>query len=104
MKALVVRVFPKAQHRQAFVEEMLRDARGSERDEAGCLMFNVAQEDGDPGVLHLFEVYADDAAVEAHGRTPHFLRWVEATRDWQERPAEVIACTVLHASARKAPR
>ncbi len=96
MKALVVTVYIKTEHRKAFVEEMLKDAVGSERNEAGCLMFNVAQDEDDPDVLRLFEVYRDDRAVDAHTRTPHFLRWVEATKDWHAKPFEVVKCTTLY--------
>jgi (4S)-4-hydroxy-5-phosphonooxypentane-2,3-dione isomerase len=96
MKALVVKVFIKPEHRRAFVEEMLKDASGSEKNEPGCLMFNVAVDDASPDVLHLFEVYRDEDDIEAHTKTPHFLQWVEATKDWHARPAEVVQCTTLY--------
>ncbi|MBI5017220.1 MAG: antibiotic biosynthesis monooxygenase [Deltaproteobacteria bacterium] len=96
MKALAVKVFIKPEHRQAFIVEMLKDGVGSEKNEPGCLMFNVAQDEADPDVLYLFEVYRDADAVETHTKTPHFLRWVEATKDWHARPFEVAKCTVLY--------
>lgn len=96
MKALVVKVRVKREHHQAFVEEMLLDARGSERTEPGCIAFHVVQDDADPDVLHLFEVYRDDAAIAAHQAAPHFQRWVEATKHWHEHPPEVRTCSVLH--------
>jgi len=96
VKALAVQVFMKPEHREAFIEEMLKDAVGSERNEPGCLMFNVAQDEADPNVLHLFEVYADGDAVDAHTKTPHFLGWVEATKDWQTKPFAISKCETVY--------
>jgi quinol monooxygenase YgiN len=96
MKALFVTIYMKPEHRQSLLDELWKDAYGSERDEPGCLMFNIAQDDADPNVLHLFEVYRDDAAVEAHVATPHFKRFAEATRDWQVKPFEVVSTTALY--------
>ena len=95
MKALFVKIHVKPGYRQRLLNELWRDAYGSERDEPGCLMFNIASDDADPDVLHLFEVYRDDAAVEAHVAMPHFKRFAEATRDWQVVPFEVVSTTVL---------
>jgi quinol monooxygenase YgiN len=39
----------KAGHRDAFMEAMLSDARGSVHDELGCLRFDVLQDAKDPG-------------------------------------------------------
>jgi quinol monooxygenase YgiN len=96
MKALFVTIFMKPEHKQRLLEELWSDAYGSERDEPGCLMFNIAQDDADPNVLHLFEVYRDDAAVEAHVATPHFRRFAEATKDWHVKPFQVVSTTVLY--------
>jgi quinol monooxygenase YgiN len=62
---------------------------GSEKNEPGCLMFNIVRDNADPNVLHLFEVYQDDEAVEAHKKAPHFLKWLETTKDWLAAPLEV---------------
>jgi quinol monooxygenase YgiN len=96
MKALFVTIHVKPGYRQRLLDELSGDAHGSERDEPGCLMFNVAVDDADPDVLHLFEVYRDDAAVDAHVEMPHYKRFAEATRDWQAKPIEVVSTTVLY--------
>jgi len=96
MKALFVTIFMKPEHKQRLLEELWSDAYGSERDEPGCLMFNIAQDDADPNVLHLFEVYRDDAAVDAHVAMPHFKRFAEATKDWHVKPFQVVSTTVLY--------
>lgn len=96
MKALFVTIYMKPEHRERLLQELRNDALGSERDEPGCMMFNIAQDDADPNVLHLFEVYRDDAAVDAHVKTPHFKRFAEAAANWQVKPFEVVSTKVLY--------
>lgn len=96
MKALFVTIYMKPEYRDRLLQELRSDASGSEVNEPGCMMFNVAQDDADPNVLRLFEVYRDDPAVDAHVATPHFKRFDEATRDWQVKPYEVVSTTVLY--------
>ena len=69
-------------HREPFIEAMLDDARGSVKDEPGCLRFDVIQDGGDPNTIWLYEVYKDEAAFEAHLQTPHFINWRDTVKDW----------------------
>lgn len=57
----------------AFMDAMRVNAAASVRDEPGCLTFDVLRDRSDPDLLWLYEVYVDEAAFEAHMRTPHFL-------------------------------
>lgn len=95
-KVLVVKIRVKPEYREQFLEQMWADAIGSEKNEPGCLMFNVVQDGADPNVLHLFEVYRDDAAVEAHKAAPHFQKWLAATKDWLAAPFEVVRGTTIY--------
>ena len=62
---------------------MLRDdARGANHDEPSRLRFDVLQDSEDPNRIHLYEVYKDQAALEAHRRAPHYLKWRETVKDW----------------------
>jgi len=45
------------------------------RQEPGCLRFDMARDADDPTVLWVWEVFTDQAALEAHWRSPHFLTW-----------------------------
>lgn len=98
MKALFVTIYMRPEHRERLMAELWNDAIGSERDEPGCLMFNITQDENDPNLLHLFEVYRDDEAVDAHVATPHFQRFAGATRGWHAKPFEVVTTTVLYPS------
>ena len=82
MFALFVTIQIKPEHKAAFMEAMLEDARGSVTDEPGCLRFDVVEDAEDPNRIHLFEVYKDQAAIEAHRQAPHYLKWRETVKDW----------------------
>ncbi|MDH0335044.1 putative quinol monooxygenase [Metapseudomonas otitidis] len=58
---------------EAFMEAMRINVAASVRDEPGCLVFDVLRDRSDPDRVWLYEVYTDEAAFEAHMRTPHFL-------------------------------
>ena len=75
-----------AEHRDAFLESMLDDARGSVNDEPGCYQFDVIQDSGDPNKIYLYEVYKDEAALNAHLQAPHYIRWRDTVKDWFDGP------------------
>ena len=77
MIALIVEINIKPGFKDQFMASMLGDARGSNNDEPGCLRFDVLQDNEDENKLHLFEVYEDEAAVDAHRNAPHFVKWRE---------------------------
>lgn len=82
MIALIVTVNIKPERREAFMEALMGDARGANEDEPGCLRFDVIQDGSDLNRIYLYEVYRDDAALEAHRQAPHFLKWRETVKDW----------------------
>jgi (4S)-4-hydroxy-5-phosphonooxypentane-2,3-dione isomerase len=43
--------------------------------EPGCLMYIVHRHRSDPARFFIYEQYTDDAALEAHRNTPHFLEY-----------------------------
>lgn len=98
MLAIWVKVRIKPELRQRFLEAIEVDALGSERDEPGCLRFNVLQDARDENVYYFFEVYKDEAALEAHRAMPHYAVW-RAAADTLDGPTEATRCkTVLPAA------
>ena len=89
MFAVIVKVNIKPEHKKEFIDAMLDDAHGSVQNEQGCLLFNIVQDGVDPNLLHLYEVYNDEATFEAHTKTPHFVKWVETTKDWLAQPLDI---------------
>jgi quinol monooxygenase YgiN len=62
---------------EAFREHMTNMLAAS-RAEPGCLEYSYAVDVQDPGLVRVFEVWRDQADLEAHFRTPHMARWREA--------------------------
>jgi quinol monooxygenase YgiN len=95
MYAVVVKIKMKSEHRQAFIEAMLDDGRGSVENEAGCLQFNIVQDESDPDRLLLYEVYRDAQTFEQHKQTPHFTKWIATVQDWLAEPLDIATGTHL---------
>lgn len=91
MLAMWVKVRIKPEERKRFLEAIEVDALASERDEPGCLRFNVLQDDEDPNVYYFYEVYRDQAALEAHRATPHYAVW-RAAVDTLDGPTQPTRC------------
>jgi quinol monooxygenase YgiN len=43
--------------------------------EDGCLDYNYAEDVTEPGLIHVFERWRDQAALEAHFQSAHMARW-----------------------------
>ena len=92
MIAKWIKVRIKPEMRQRFLDAIEVDAVGSEKDEPGCVRFNVLQDDSDKNVYYFYEVYRDQAAVEEHRAAPHYAVW-KAAADTLDGPTERIECT-----------
>lgn len=91
MIAKWIKVRIKPDQRQRFLDAIEVDALGSERDEPGCARFNVLQDVEDDNVYYFYEVYDDEAAVEAHRAAPHYAVW-RAVSGTLDGPVERIEC------------
>ena len=100
MLAMWVKVRIKPEQRQRFLDAIEVDALGSERDEPGCLRFNVLQDEKDPNVYYFHEVYKDQAALEAHRTMPHYAVWRAAASDALDGPTEATRCATVFPAAR----
>ena len=98
MLAIWVKVRVKPEGRDKFLKAIEADALGSERDEPGCLRFNVLQDEKDQNVYYFYEVYKDQAALEAHRQAPHYATW-RAAADTLDGPTEPTRCTPVFPAA-----
>jgi len=98
MIAIWVKARIKPAQRQRFLEAIEVDALASERDEPGCHRFNVLQDEQDENVYYFYEVYEDQAALEAHRAMPHYAVW-RAAADTLEGPTEATRCKTVFPSA-----
>ena len=75
-KAVVVSVEIKEDRIDDFLKVIEEDAIGSrEREDGGCLRFDVLRDQTNPAKFIFYEVYRDDAAAARHRETPHFKLW-----------------------------
>ena len=75
------------------VAAILREHRDASRREAGVVGFEVGRSQERPNVFALWEVYRDQAALDAHAASEHFQRFViEGIRPLaRERSAVIVA-------------
>jgi (4S)-4-hydroxy-5-phosphonooxypentane-2,3-dione isomerase len=78
MIAVWVTVRVKPELRDEFLRAIEADAVGSERDEPGCIRFNVLRNVDDENVYHFYEVYASEEARLEHRAAPHYAVWKAA--------------------------
>ena len=45
------------------------------RAEDGCVTYGYAEDVAEPGLIHVFEVWRDQSALDAHFRAPHMAAW-----------------------------
>jgi (4S)-4-hydroxy-5-phosphonooxypentane-2,3-dione isomerase len=82
MFVVIVEFSLKAEHRTAFIEAMLANARVSLAEEPGCHHFDVNASPDDPNLIHLYELYDDRAAFDAHLQSPHFLSFNRTVQEF----------------------
>jgi quinol monooxygenase YgiN len=78
MLALVVSLQVKPGHRDAFLAAITENAKRSVTDEPGCRYFDVTVDTTDDHHFVFYELYADQAALDAHRAAPHFAVWRRA--------------------------
>ncbi|MCG8927604.1 putative quinol monooxygenase [Lentzea sp. CC55] len=74
MIALAVSLRVKPGHREPFLTAAALQAESSFA-EPGCTYFDVAADTADEHHFVLYELYADQAALDAHRASPHFAAW-----------------------------
>jgi autoinducer 2-degrading protein len=99
MLAMWVKVRVKPDARERFLKAIEVDALGSERDEPGCMRFNVLQDAQDRNVYYFYEVYRDEAALDAHRAAPHYAVWRGAADTLDGAPEATRCQTVFPAAA-----
>ena len=60
---------------EAEAERVLRILTDASRKEPGCVMYQVHRHKERKDELFIYEQYVDDAALQLHRNTPHFLRY-----------------------------
>ena len=82
MQVLVVEFRIRTEHVLAFELSIDENARTSLAHEPGCRQFDVCRDPADAALFFLYELYDDDAAVQAHLQSAHFLHFNAITQPW----------------------
>ena len=91
---IIVRIEPKPDKVEAFLELATYDARNS-RKEPGCLRFDVLRHNDNPPRFAFYEVYKDEDAVKAHQQTEHYARWIREIEALQAVPRSAEKFTTI---------
>lgn len=75
------RILP--EHVSDYLEKVKLHARNS-GSEPGCVRYEVLQDEADPCVFCLYEVFADEAAFHAHRAAEHYKWWMDLSRNWRD--------------------
>ncbi len=81
-QALIVDFHIKPEHVRDFATAIQTNAMSALANEPGCLYFDVCRDPSDTALFFLYELYADEQAIEAHRKSSHFLAFSEQTQDW----------------------
>ncbi len=98
MHSIFVTIRVKPDFTAQFTEASFGDGRGSVRDEPGCFRFDILKNSTDPNLFHLYEVYEDEAALEAHRNAPHYKKWRETVQGWFDGDPERVMMTTVFPS------
>jgi (4S)-4-hydroxy-5-phosphonooxypentane-2,3-dione isomerase len=75
--------------------EALKENGAATIKEAGCRQYDISQSAGNPNQVFIYEVYENEAAVQAHRTSEHFKKYSAATKDMvvkrQSRPMVSVA-------------
>lgn len=89
-----VYVYVKAEHRKSFIEATLENAQAT-LQEPGNLRFDLLQQADDPNRFILYEVWRDEAGMNAHKETPHYAKWRDTVAPWMAEPRRGVRHTGL---------
>jgi autoinducer 2-degrading protein len=65
-----------------FRARLLRHAETTLARETGCHKFDIHQERRDPSLFLLIEWYDDEAALQVHRESEHYLSFARDVKDW----------------------
>ena len=99
MYCIFVTINVKPEFLEQFMEASLGDARGSVRDEPECFRFDINQNAEIPTRFHLYEVYRNEEALEAHKVSPHFKKWFATVESWFDGPFERVTMQTVFPSS-----
>jgi (4S)-4-hydroxy-5-phosphonooxypentane-2,3-dione isomerase len=71
------------EHIDDYIENM-RVCAEKTNQEPGCIRYEAMQDLNDPTLMCLFQVFADEAAYQAHQEADHHRVWIEMSGGWRD--------------------
>lgn len=99
--ALFVTLEVRPESREELLAAISAQGSASLEREPGCLQFDICVDTVDPNRVMLYEVYADEAAFDAHGKTPHFAVWRAAAGEYVQRIDRTLASVIQPGAPRR---
>ena len=82
MLALIVTFHIEPERIDAFAGAIAANAQASRDGEPGCRQFDVCRDPADASLFFLYELYDDEAAIQAHLRSAHFQQFDRQVAAW----------------------
>jgi quinol monooxygenase YgiN len=89
MNVIVFASFTPKPEEFATVQQILAGMVTETRKEAGNLVYDLYKSTGEPATLHIFEVYEDAAALDAHRASEHYKAYRAKITDYLAEPIGV---------------
>ena len=89
MIGIVATLVAKADREAEFEAAFLRMVAAVKANEAGAVIYQLAKARDEPRTYKVLEVYADEAAVEAHRTSDHYKAGGRILRDLVEAPPTI---------------
>jgi len=88
--------YPKA-NLESQVQEILKGMVDPTRAEPGCLRYDLYTSTKDGVLFHLFENYADAAALDFHRQTAHYKNYRAVIESLLDKPIGVVVMDPINA-------
>lgn len=84
MFIVTVKFLVHAQHREAFLQAMYKQAEDSITLEADCTFFDVCISEENENLIFLYEKYTRKEDFDLHLASDHFVSFAKKVGDWVE--------------------
>lgn len=80
----------KPEHREAFIEASVIEAKGVIAGEEGVIQFQILVDKSNPNRFYFFEIFRDDEAIKIHWETQVFKTWWTTVEPMFEKEGETL--------------
>lgn len=80
----------KPEHREAFIEASVIEAKGVIEGEEGVFQFQILVEKSNPNRFYFFEIFRDEEAINIHWETQIFKTWWATVEPMLEGEVETL--------------